>query len=76
MTEAKEPGEFEVTLTQEEAMRFGTKSTTPVPEPVNTKAGYEIQLADDNWAVVLKAPEHRFQRFLQLLVGIQWRPRV
>lgn len=43
--------------------------------PVDPSLAYAIQVSDDNWAVVLTTPANRLQRFLQLLVGIQWRPR-
>ena len=36
-------------------------------------ANYEIKIGDNNWAVVLKTPPNRLARFLQLMVGIEWR---
>lgn len=35
----------------------------------------EFQIADATAACVLKRPANRLQRFLQLLVGIEWRNR-
>ena len=75
MTEATEAGEFEATIHQPEAeMKLGPKSEATVAEPPQlAPANYEIQIADSNWAVVLKTPPNRLARFLQLMVGIEWR---
>ena len=69
-------GEFEAQLTvpPEAEMKLGPKSEATVAEPPQpAPANYEIQLADTNWAVVLKTPPNRLARVLQLMVGIEWR---
>ena len=67
-------------IQSEDIVNLGAKSSKTVVErgllPPDPTQGYTMQMADDNWAVTFQTPANRLQRFLQLLVGIQWRPRV